>query len=137
MNGLEETTFRNGRLMLETTNEPEDFISDGNKSGNDASGGSLMSDGRTMRKISRADLQAIVVPETTETFQPIAHKTLVDSLDEALALRRFRILRSELAASSDGMKLFGLLEINAAVEGVRFAIAGFATRMINQCVSDS
>jgi hypothetical protein len=116
MNGLQETVFRNGRLTLEME-EAEDFVP-ANNNGN----GSLMSDGRTTRKIARADLEFIPLPEATDTFQPIAHKTLVDSLDEALALRRFRILRSEFAASPDGMKLFGLLEINAETDGVRFAI---------------
>ncbi|HEX8289195.1 MAG TPA: hypothetical protein VF556_14435 [Pyrinomonadaceae bacterium] len=47
---------------------------------------------------------------------------LVDSLEEALNLRNFRIVRSSFAASPDRMKLFGLLEINATTEGVRFAI---------------
>ncbi len=115
MNGLEETTYRHGRLILEIE-EPEE-----NPPPTD-NGSSLLSDGRTTRKISRADLDSIPLPGATETFQPIAHKDLVDSLDEALALRRFRIVRSEFAASYDGMKLFGLLEINAATEGVRFAI---------------
>jgi hypothetical protein len=67
-------------------------------------------------------LALLPVPDATDTFQPIPHFHLVDALDEALALRCFKILKSEFAASPDGMKLFGLLEINAANDGVRFAI---------------
>lgn len=114
-NRLDETTFRNGRLLLEDTISEDDF----NQTG---SHGSLMSDGRSTQKITRADLEFLPVPPATDTFQPIAHKVLVDAIDEALALRRFQIVRSEFAASLDGMKLFGLLEINAAMEGIRFAI---------------
>ncbi len=113
MNGLEETTFRNGRLVMDSE-EPENLIPAGN--------GSLMSDGRTTRKIARDDLKLLPVPPSTDTFQPISHNGLVDALEDSLALRRFQILRSEFAASPDGMKLFGLLEINAVMEGVRFAI---------------
>ena len=115
MNGLEETTFRNGRLILETD---ETSVIDNQPVSNNR----LLSDGNTTRKISRAELEFIPMPESTDTFQPIAHKQLVDCLDESLALRRFQILRSEFAVSPDGMKLFGLLEINATMEGIRFAI---------------
>ncbi len=112
MNGLQETTFRNGRLLLET-NEHDDL---------DSGNSRLMSDGRTTQKVTREELGLIPMPEATDTFQPISHKVLVDSLEEALSLRTFRIVRSEFAASQDGMKLFGLLEINAVMEGIRFAI---------------
>jgi hypothetical protein len=132
MNGLRETTFRNGRLVLENeaaTNE--DFETrDGAGETTAAeilpaaaeSHGALLSDGCATQKITRAGLDFIPVPEATDTFQPVAHKQLVDSLDEALALRRFQITRSEFAVSPDGMRLFGLLEINAVMDGVRFAI---------------
>ena len=66
-NGIEETTFRNGRLSLDETIEPDDFAPAN-------SHGSLMSDGRTTNKITRADLEFLPVPEATDTFQPIPHK---------------------------------------------------------------
>lgn len=113
MSRLNETIFDNGRLHLATDveiNQP------------DSLSGSLMSDGQTTRKIERAELALIPTPPATETFQPIAHQFLVDSIDNALAFRRFQIVRSEFAVSPDGMKLFGLLEINAELDGIRFAI---------------
>lgn len=113
MNGLREMTFRNGRLEIDET---DDF-------GELASGESrLMSDGRTTQRVNRADLELIALPPSTDTFQPIAHKLLVDCLDEALALRCFQIQRTDFAVSPDGMKMFGLLEINATLDGIRFAI---------------
>lgn len=117
MNRLQETTFRNGRLELEDGDQ--DFIRDADNVPGEST---LMSDGRTTQRINRADLALIPVPPATDTFQPIPHKDLVDTLDEALALRRFEITRSEFAVSTDGMKMFGLLEINAALDGIRFAI---------------
>lgn len=122
MNRLQETTFRNGRLEINPGDQ--DFIEEIEDTNSDPPTGesTLMSDGRTTTKITRADLAILPVPESTDTFQPIAHKELVDALDEALALRCFQIQRSEFAVSTDGMKLFGLLEINAALDGVRFAI---------------
>jgi hypothetical protein len=113
MNGLQETTFNNGRLALDESNNG------GLKPATDSH---LMSDGKTTGRVSREVLKFLPVPESTATFQPVAHNELVDTIDEALALRRFRITRSEFAASSDGMKMFGLLEINAVTCGVRFAI---------------
>lgn len=111
MNGLQETTFRNGRLLL-----------DDNEQGDNQTDSHLMSDGRATQRITRSELEFIPLPEATDTFQPISHKVLVDALEEALNLRNFRIVRSDFAASTDGMKLFGLLEINATTDGVRFAI---------------
>jgi hypothetical protein len=112
MNGLQETTFRTGRLFLE----------DGDLGDNQTTESRLRSDGRTTQRIARSDLEFLPVPPTTETFQPVSHKLLVDRLEEALNLRTFRIVRSEFAASADGMELFGLLEISSALDGIRFAI---------------
>jgi hypothetical protein len=82
----------------------------------------LLSDGRKTQRVSREDLELVPLPQATDTFQPIEHKKLVDCLDEALAYRNFKILKTDFAVSPDGMKLFGLLEINAALDGVQFAI---------------
>jgi hypothetical protein len=112
MNGLQETTFRNGRLQLDDNDHHDNMQTDSR----------LMSDGHSTKRITRAALEFLPIPEATDTFQPILHKVVVDSLEEALVLRNFRIVRSDFAASADGMKLFGLLEINATTEGVRFAI---------------
>lgn len=73
-------------------------------------------------KVSRTDLALIPEVVATDTFQPIAHSRLIDQLEEALSFRHISIERDEYAVSPDGMKLFGLLELNSEYEGVRFAI---------------
>ena len=73
-------------------------------------------------KVDRAFLDNLEMPEATDTFKPIAHSVLVDAIEESLAFRHISIERSEFAVSKDGMKMFGLLEVNQVYEGVNFAI---------------
>jgi hypothetical protein len=73
-------------------------------------------------KITRLELAELPIPPATDTFQPIAHSRLIDQLEEALAFRHISITRDEYAVSKDGMRLFGLLELNSEYEDVRFAI---------------
>lgn len=73
-------------------------------------------------KVTRIELKDLPVPPATDTFQPIAHARLIDELENALAFRHITITRDEYAVSKDGMKLFGLLELNSEYNDVRFAI---------------
>jgi hypothetical protein len=73
-------------------------------------------------KVTRLELAQIETPSATDTFQPIAHSRLIDELEAALAFRHIRIERDEYAVSRDGMKLFGLIELNSDYEGIKFAI---------------
>jgi hypothetical protein len=73
-------------------------------------------------KITRQELALIPAVEETDTFKPIAHSLLIDQLEEALSFRHIQIVRDEYAVSKDGMRLFGLLELNAEYEDLRFAI---------------
>lgn len=84
--------------------------------------GTLLSDGRKTQKVTRAELALIETPQATDTFQPIPHARLIDCLEESLSFRHIQIVRDEYAVSPDGMRLFGLLELNAEFQGVRFAI---------------
>src|ERR671933_1328247 len=74
------------------------------------------------RKVTRQELSLVPPPPATDTFKPIAHTALINELEGSLAFRHIQIVRDEYAVSPDGMKLFGLLELNAEYEGVRFAI---------------
>ncbi len=112
MNGIQETSFNNGRLQLVENNNVREFPTQSK----------LFYDGRKTQQIVRKELVEIPLPEATETFQPIPHYKLVESLEESLAYRHISIVKEEFAVSNDGMKLFGLLELNATYEGVRFAI---------------
>lgn len=74
------------------------------------------------RKISRAELAAITTPPSTKTFKPISHLELIESLIETLSFRHLTVVADEYAVSSDGQKLFGILELSAEFSGCRFAI---------------
>jgi hypothetical protein len=74
------------------------------------------------RKVTRQDLSLVPIPPATDTFKPIAHAALIDELERSLAFRHIQVVRDEYAVSPDGMKLFGLLELDAEYEGVRFAV---------------
>jgi hypothetical protein len=83
--------------------------------------GTLIS-GKTTTLINREALKHLPIPETTDTFKPIPHHELVEQIHECLSFRRLSVVREEYAVSQDGMKLFGLLELNVEYAGVRFAI---------------
>src|SRR3989442_9576144 len=72
--------------------------------------------------VSGAELKAIPVPEGTRTFKPIPHHEIVDALVEALSFRYIGVVRDEYAVSPDGMRMFGVLDLEAAFDGCRFAI---------------
>lgn len=83
--------------------------------------GTLIS-GATTTLINREALRHLPIPEATDTFKPIPHFELVDNIMKSLLLRRLEVVREEYAVSFDGMKLFGLIELNVEYSGVRFAI---------------
>ena len=73
-------------------------------------------------KIGRDELKHLPVPEPTGTFKPIPHHELVDALIETLGFRKIGVVKGEYAASADGMKLFGVLDLENGFEGCRFSI---------------
>src|SRR5437867_5348812 len=73
-------------------------------------------------KVSRDELRMIPAPDGTSTFKPIPHSEIVDSLVEALSFRHVGVVRDEYAVSPDGMKMFGVLDLETAFDGCRFAI---------------
>src|ERR1700693_2090094 len=73
-------------------------------------------------KITREKLQIVPTTEGTATHNPLAHHTIVEALLEALAFRQISVVRDEYAVSEDGMKMFGVLDLETAFEGCRFSI---------------
>ena len=73
-------------------------------------------------KINRTDLALIPTPEATDTFRPIAHHQLIETLAETLSFRHINVVEDEYAVSDDGMKMFGLLKLDATFLDVRFSI---------------
>src|SRR5882672_9474084 len=73
-------------------------------------------------KVSREELKMIAAPEGTKTFKPIPHSEVVDALVEALGFRYIGVVRDEYAVSPDGMRMFGVLDLETSFDGCRFAI---------------
>src|SRR5713226_66490 len=73
-------------------------------------------------KITREQLSLIPTPEGTSTHHPLAHHSIVEALLEALAFRHIGVVRDEYAVSNDGMKMFGVLDLETGFDGCRFSI---------------
>ncbi len=73
-------------------------------------------------KITRQELQNIPVPHATSTHQPLSHYEIVEALLETLGFRRIEVVRDEYAVSHDGMRMFGVLDLELGITGVRFSI---------------
>src|SRR5215467_2938673 len=73
-------------------------------------------------KLTREQLAVIPAPEGTDTYQPLAHAHIVEALLETLAFRHISVVRDEYAVSEDGMKMFGVLDLETSFEGCRFSI---------------
>src|SRR2546422_8175790 len=73
-------------------------------------------------KINRQELQLIATPAATSTHRPIPHHEIVQALVETLGSRHIGVVRDEYAVSSDGMRMFGVLDLETGVHGCRFSI---------------
>jgi hypothetical protein len=73
-------------------------------------------------KISREELAEIVTPEATDTFRPIPHHELIDTLVETLSFRHIQVVQEEYAVTPDGSKMFGLIGLDATFLDCRFSI---------------
>ena len=74
------------------------------------------------QKITREKLEEIPIPEPTRTHKPIPHGAVVEVLEEALSFRLLKVVRDEYAISNDGMKMFGVMDLNSEFSGCRFSI---------------
>jgi hypothetical protein len=82
-------------------------------------GGTLLSQ---TGKIGRPELKYIPVPQATPTHQPIPHYRIIEALLETLSFRHIQAIREEYAVSPDGMKMFGILDLEYGITGVNFSI---------------
>ena len=73
-------------------------------------------------KLTREELARVATPAATETHKPIPHIAVVEKLIEALGFRQIGVVREEYAVSSDGMRMFGVMDLSSGFEGCRFAI---------------
>lgn len=72
--------------------------------------------------LTREQLVEILPPEPTDTHKPIAHIDLVTSLLETLSFRHINVVKDEYAVSTDGMKLFGVMDLETMGDGYRFSL---------------
>lgn len=74
------------------------------------------------RKITRDELRDIPAPAETETHKPVSHYTLIKELTLTLSYRNLVVTRDEYAVSADGMRMFGVLDLNSRADGFCFSI---------------
>ncbi len=73
-------------------------------------------------KLTRQELALVPTPARTETHQVIPHVEVINAIIETLGFRHIAVEKEEYAVSRDGMKMFGVLELQNGFEGCRFAI---------------
>jgi hypothetical protein len=73
-------------------------------------------------KITREELKLTPTPGASPTHQPIPHNQIVEALVEGLSFRHISAVREEYAVSSDGMKMFGVLDLETTFDGCRFSV---------------
>src|SRR5499427_3361070 len=75
-----------------------------------------------LSKMGRTELAQIPVPQATRTHKPVPHHIIVEALVETLSFRHIGVVNEEYAVSADGMKVFGVLDLETQMDGCRFAI---------------
>jgi hypothetical protein len=84
--------------------------------------GTLMVD-RRARRVDRAALDAVAVPEPEGRWYPIGHREVLGLVTENLGHAGFRVQRQELALSNDDRQFFATLDVSAEiVDGVNLAV---------------
>src|ERR1051325_4376057 len=68
------------------------------------------------------ELKGLPVPLATRTHHPVPHHQIVEALIETLGFRHISVVRQEYAATSDGAKMFGVLDLDYEFTGCRFSI---------------
>jgi hypothetical protein len=78
--------------------------------------------GYQTRTITRDELALVPTPASTATHHPVPHHEIVQALVETLGFRHISAVRDEYAVSPDGMKMFGVLDLETEIHGCRFSI---------------
>jgi hypothetical protein len=73
-------------------------------------------------KLTRPQLAAVPTPSGTATHRPVPHAEIVEALVETLSFRHIGVVAEEYAVSKDGMKMFGVLDLDTGMPGCRFSI---------------
>jgi len=73
-------------------------------------------------KLTRQLLAAVPTPLGTATHRPVPHAEVVEALVETLSFRHIAVVSEEYAVSKDGMKMFGVVDLDTGMHGCRFSI---------------
>jgi hypothetical protein len=73
-------------------------------------------------KIGREELALVPYPAGSATHKVIPHHEVINALVDTLSLRHIAPVREEYAVSKDGMKMFGIMEVETTFQGCRFAL---------------
>ena len=73
-------------------------------------------------KLTRQQLALVQTPLATATHRPVPHAEIVEALVETLGFRHIGVVKDEFAISKDGMKMFGVLDLDTGMHGCRFSI---------------
>ena len=73
-------------------------------------------------RLTREELALVPTPPGTTTHRPVPHHEVIGALVDTLGLRHIAPVRQEYAVSKDGMKMFGIMELETTFQGCRFAI---------------
>lgn len=84
--------------------------------------GTLIAGSKGSRFVSFPELKSLPLPDSTPTFKPVPFYDFVTKILDGLYDRRMRTVDEQYVISQDGMKLFGLIEIEQEYDGVRFAV---------------
>ncbi len=74
------------------------------------------------KTINREQLALVPTPAGTATHRPVPHHEIVSALVETLGFRHIGVVQDEYAVSPDGMKMFGVLDLETEMHGCRFSI---------------
>ena len=74
------------------------------------------------KTINREQLALVPTPAGTATHRPVPHHEIVSALVETLGFRHIGVVQDEYAVSPDGMKRFGVLDLETEMHGCRFSI---------------
>src|SRR5438067_1407359 len=73
-------------------------------------------------KLTRQELAAVPTPQGTATHRPVSHIEVIETLVETLSFRHIGVVKEEYAVGKDGMKMFGVLDLDTGIPGCRFSI---------------
>src|SRR5690242_19760797 len=72
--------------------------------------------------LTRDQLALVTTPPATATHRPVPHSEVIGALIETLGFRHIVVVKDEYAVSKDGMKMFGVLDLDTGIHGCRFSI---------------